>query len=155
MKTLSFLLQKEFKQIFRNPTLLKMIVALPIIQLIILPLAADYEIKNINVAVVDHDHSSFSRELTDKIVSSGYFILVDYGNNSRKGMELIESDEADIVLEIPSNFERNLIRENKEELFLAINAINGTKANVGGAYLSRIITDFNRDIQLKRQCVQC
>ena len=54
MKTLSFLLQKEFRQIFRNPTLLKMILALPVIQLIILPLAADYEIKNISYNIGFH-----------------------------------------------------------------------------------------------------
>jgi len=149
MKTLSFLLRKEFKQIFRNPTLLRMILAIPVIQLSILPLAADFEIKNINVVVVDHDHSTYSRELVDKITASNYFILIDYINNARKGFNYLESDEADVILEIPADFERNLVRENHEQLFLAINAINGTKANVGGGYLVRVINDFNQEIQLE------
>lgn len=147
MKTLSFLLQKEFKQIFRNPTLLRMILVIPVIQLAILPLAADFEIKNINVVVVDQDHSTNSRDLVDKITASGYFVLVDYTNSSKQGLEYLESDEADVVLEIPPDFERNLVRENHEQLFLAINAINGTKANVGGGYLSRVIADFNQEIR--------
>lgn len=149
MRVLSFLLQKEFKQIFRNPTLLRMILAIPVIQLSILPLAADFEIKNINVVVVDHDHSTYSRELVDKINASNYFILIDYTNNARKGFNYLESDEADVILEIPADFERNLVRENHEQLFLAINAINGTKANVGGGYLVRVINDFNQDIRLE------
>ncbi|MDW3209651.1 MAG: ABC transporter permease [Reichenbachiella sp.] len=149
MKTLSFLLQKEFKQIFRNPTLLRMILAMPIIQLAILPLAADFEIKNINVVIVDHDRSTYSIDLVNKIIASGYFILVDYINSERQGFDYLESDEADVVLEIPLDFERNLIRENHEQLFLAINAINGTKANVGGGYLSRVIGDFNQEIRME------
>ena len=43
------ILEKEFRQIFRNPTILRMIIVMPIFQLILIPLAADYEIKNINI----------------------------------------------------------------------------------------------------------
>ena len=49
MRTLKFLLRKEFLQIFRDKLILRMIFALPVIQLIILPYAATYEIKNISI----------------------------------------------------------------------------------------------------------
>ena len=78
MRTLKFILLKEFRQIFRNKTILPMIVAMPLLQLLILPLAADYEIKNINISIVDHDRSSLSRELAERIIASGYFITVSY-----------------------------------------------------------------------------
>jgi len=148
MKTLSFLLQKEFRQIFRNPTLLRMILALPVIQLTILPLAADYEIKNINLVVVDHDLSTYSRNLTNKITASGYFKLIDYSNNTQKSFAYMEEDEADVVLEIPQDFERNLVKEGSEAVLLSLNAINGTKANVGGAYISQVVRDFNQEIRM-------
>jgi ABC-2 type transport system permease protein len=48
----------------------------PIIQLIILPLAANFEVKNINVAFVDYDRSTYSQKLMNKIASSGYFRIV-------------------------------------------------------------------------------
>ncbi len=147
MNTLLFLLQKEYRQIFRNPTLLRMILAIPVIQLTILPLAADFEIKNINVAIVDYDRSTYSRDLVHKIESSGYFVLVDYNGDPKASFGYLESDEADVIIEIPEGFERNLVRENHEELFLSINAINGTKANVGGGYLSQVIQDFNQEIR--------
>ena len=78
MRTLKFILRKEFRQIFRDPGILRVILIMPVIQLLILPWAADYEIKNIKLAVVDHDHSEYSRQLRNKITSSGYFILTDY-----------------------------------------------------------------------------
>lgn len=149
MRTLKFLLQKEFKQIFRNKALLPLIFVMPVIQLLLLPLAADYEVKNIHISIVDHDHSSYSQKLISKITASGYFQLTDYGNSFQRAFDQIEKDKSDLILEIPEGFERNLVRENNEKLFIAVNAINGVKANLGGAYLNQIITDYNSEIRLQ------
>ena len=73
MRTLKILLQKEFRQIFRNKIILRIATIMPIMQFLILPLAANFEIKNINLVVVDHDHSVDSRKLLSDITSSGYF----------------------------------------------------------------------------------
>ena len=81
MRTLKYLLQKEFRQIFRNSIILRMIIAVPIVQLLIIPLTADYEVKNINISVVDHDHSTYSRQMIQSITASGYFKLIDYGES--------------------------------------------------------------------------
>jgi ABC-2 type transport system permease protein len=146
MRTLSFLLQKEFLQIFRNKAILALIMLMPVIQLLVLPWAADYEIKNIQIAIVDHDHSSYSQKLIAKITASGYFKLQGYNNSYKEAFQLIESDKADLILEIPSGFERQLHRENVQKVLVAVNAINGTKAGLGGAYLASIINQFNQVI---------
>lgn len=148
MRTIRFLLQKEFRQIFRNRIILAMIVAMPAIQLMILPLAADYEIKNINIVIVDNDRSAYSQRLISTITASGYFRLTGFDSSFDEAIQLIEADVADLLLEVPAGFERNLIRENEEGLSIAVNAINGVKANLGGSYLSSIIRNFNRDIRL-------
>lgn len=149
MKTLKFLLQKEFKQIFRNTAILRIIFMVPILQLIIIPMAADYEVRNVNVAVADHDHSTYSQQLIQEIAASKYFKLVDYSNSYQQAVKYIESDKADIVLEIPQNFERDIVKNDESSLFLSVNAVNGMKANLGAAYLQNIIRDFNRFIRLK------
>ena len=149
MRTLLFLLQKEFLQIFRNKALLPLIFVVPFVQLLILPLAADYEMKNINISIVDHDHSSYSQKLISKITASGYFILAGYHASYRDARVQIENDEADLVLEIPAGFERNLVRNNQEKLFIAVNAINGSKASIGGAYLGQIIKSFNEAVRME------
>jgi len=149
MRTIRFLLIKEFRQIFRNKAILAMILVVPIVQFLILPLAADYEIKNINLSIVDNDHSTHSQGLIAKITASGYFKLTKYNASYKEALKLIESDKADLILEIPDGFERNLIRESKEKVFIAVNAINGTKANLGASYLTSIIGDFNRNLRLE------
>lgn len=149
MRTLRFLLRKEFRQIFRDKAIVAMIFFMPMVQLIIMPLAADYEVRNINLSVVDHDKSSYSQKLISKIVASGYFRLAGYNASFKEAFGLIESDKADLILEIPHDFERNLIREDHQKLFVAVNAINGTKASLGGSYLGSIIGDFNADIRMQ------
>ncbi len=149
MRTLKFLLQKEFRQIFRDKTIIAIILVMPTIQLLILPLAANYEIKNINLSITDHDRSAYSSQLISKITASGYFKLTGYNDSFKESLENIESEKADLTLEIPANFERNLIREEEQKVFLAVNAINGVKANLGGAYLSTIIRNYNQDLRME------
>lgn len=149
MRTLRFLLQKEFRQIFRDPAILRIIFIMPMMQLLFLPLAADYEMKNINLTVVDQDHSSYSQQLISKITSSGYFKLTNYSDSYKIAMEDIEQDKSDLILTIPAKFEKDLVKENESTVFMSVNAINGVKANLGGAYLGRILQDYNREVRLK------
>lgn len=149
MKTLLFLLQKEFKQISRNRIIIAMVTAVPVVQLLILPFAADFEMKNINIAVVDLDHSSYSRNLIAKIPSSGYFRLTGYPPSYAAALRLVERNKADIILEIPQDFERGLVREGRQQLFIAANAINGVNAGLGTSYLVSILQEFNAGIRVR------
>jgi len=147
MRVLKFLLQKEFLQIFRDPSIFRILFIAPTIQLLILPLAADYQIKNINLGVVDHDRSAYSTKLVNKIVASGYFRLKDYSNTFQLGLHAIEQDKTDLILEIPTHFERDLVKENEATLFIAANSINGVKAGLGTAYIQNIIQDYNGEVR--------
>lgn len=147
MRTLRFILQKEFKQIFRDPAILRIILVMPISQLLVLPWAADYEVKNINLAVIDHDQSQVTRQLLSKITASGYFRLAAYTPSYPVAAEALAANRADIILQIPAHFERDLVRQQQSPVFLAVNAINGTKAILGSAYLQNILSDFNNQLR--------
>ncbi|MET3028635.1 ABC transporter permease [Flavobacterium sp. UW10123] len=149
MKVLRFILQKEFRQIFRDKTILAMMFFVPIFQLIILPLAANFEVKSVNVVYVDHDHSSYSQKLINKIGSSGYFHVVGAPASYLEGLKFIERADADLILEIPSGFERNLVREGSQKVNIAADAINGTKSNIGNAYLNVVLADFSHDLDIR------
>src|SRR5215510_114559 len=114
-----YLLEKEFKQIMRNPFMPKIILIFPCMALLVFPWAANFEIKNINLSVVDNDHSSYSNQLVQKIISSGYFRLTSFAANPKKALHDIEKDKADVILEIPANFERDLVREQNASLLIS------------------------------------
>lgn len=149
MKKLLVILEKEFRQVFRNPAILRMVLIMPVIQLLVFPFAANYEVKNVLLSVVDHDHSSYSQKFINKISGSAYFKLVDYSPSYDEAMVSIESGAADLIIEIPAGFEKSLVKENKSTMLIAVNAVNGVKANLGGAYAAGIIRDFNSEIQME------
>ncbi len=149
MRALRILLEKEFRQIFRNPAILRLMFMMPTIQLLLLPLAADYEVKHVNVCVVDYDRSPYSQRLVNKIKSTDYFQLVDYTDSYDQALRQLARDEADVVLQISDGFERSLVKENETTVFLAVNAVNGVKANLGGAYLRGVIADFNNEVRVE------
>lgn len=153
MKVLRFLLEKEFKQIFRDKSIVAMMFVLPILQLGVLPIAMNFEVKQINLAVVDNDKSTLSYKLINKVGSTGYFQIVAAEPSYRQAFEHIKTGEADIIMEIPNAFERNLIREKVQKINLSVDAINGTKSTLGTAYLTSVINDFNKHIQLHQNNV--
>lgn len=147
MRSLKFLLQKEFRQIFRNPAILRMIFMMPVIQLIVLPQVADYEIRNVNIGIIDHDHSSYSREMIRKVGSPGTFVLAGSYERYSDALEDVEHDRVDLILEIPNGFERTLVREDEAKVAIAVNAINGVRANLGAAYLNTILRNYNQEVR--------
>ncbi|RAJ08910.1 ABC-2 type transport system permease protein [Chitinophaga skermanii] len=147
MRTILYLLQKEFLQIFRNKAMLPIITVMPIVQLLILSFAANYEIKNMNIAIVDQDLSPYSKRLSQKMVASGYFRLAYQSMNADEAYEELASDRADLVMVIPRHFERDLIKHDESSIQLLVNAINGTKAGLANGYANVIIQQFNNEIR--------
>lgn len=147
MKTIGYIIQKEFKQIFRNKGMLPIIFILPLIQLIILSNAATFEIKNIKFSYIDNDNTSFSRGLIDKFEASTYFNVVSSFPSKKMASSAMLKGEVDVILEIPPYFERNLSKNKKTDLSVIINAIDGATAGVENVYINQIVQRFNKNAQ--------
>ena len=119
-----------------------MIVTMPTIMLFVLPWAAVFEQKDIHLSIVDNDHSTLSRTLTEELSASKYFNLKQYTSSYDKALDLVKKDESSIILVFPQNFEKNILREHKVNFMLNIDALNGQKAGVGLSYISLIINDY-------------
>lgn len=149
MRVLLCILKKEFSQIFKDKMILAMMFIMPTLQLIIMPLAANFEIKNITVAYVDKDHSLQSRDLQHKIYSSGYFKQTQTVDHFDQALEQLKKGQADVVVEIPVDFAQNIVKTRHTQINITIDAINGTKSSLGAAYLSQVIQDFNSGLAPK------
>lgn len=137
--TLKYLIHKEFLQIRRNAFLPKLIILFPIIIMCVMPWVMNMEIKNIIVDVVDNDHSSLSQRLIDRISASDYFLFHGQRDSYREALKDVEESNADVILEIPQHFERDYVNGKLPQVLIAANAVNGTKGNMGSAYLSNIV----------------
>lgn len=123
-----------------------MIFAVPLIQMLVLVFAATFDMKKIDMVVVDKDLSETSRELIAKFDAIPFYHLAFAVPDETLGEEMLLSDDADAILVIPANMERSLIRDDKARLQLLVNAIDGNTAQLIYAYSSRIIGHFNRNL---------
>lgn len=146
MRTIGFIIKKEFKQIFRNKGMLPIIFILPILQLVILSNAATYEVKNIKFSYIDNDRSTVSRELIEKFKATSYFDVVSEFSDFGSANSAMLSGETDVILEIPPLFEQKLRKEKTAGLGITINAIDGAAAGVESGYINQIILDYNRGL---------
>ncbi len=148
MRKIKYILQKEFIQVFRDKTMLPMILGVPIIQLVILVHAATLEMKSIDMYVIDKDLSSMSHKLINKFDGSPFYNINGVSFSLDKALETLEKNKTDVIVQIPYGFERDLIRENETEVQLLIDGINGTTASLINAYSSAVISGFNRNIMV-------
>lgn len=139
---IKFLIEKEFKQLLRNSFLPKLILVFPCMIMLLMPWAVNLEIKNIQLNIVDNDHSAISQRLVNKIAASTYFRLVEVPASYEEGLRNIEIGTADIVMEIPRHLERDWMNGEDTHILIAANAVNGTKGGLGSSYLSSIINDY-------------
>jgi len=150
MRTITYILQKEFFQIFRNRTMVFIIIMVPLIQLFILAHAATMEIKNVDIFVVDLDKSQTSRDLLGKFEGSPFFKIIDYSFSYAEAGEALKKNNADLIIQIPANFEKELEKDAKSDVQLVVNAINNSVASLTNAYAFSIIMDFNRSIVVNK-----
>lgn len=143
-------MQKEFRQIFRNKTMLPIIFVIPIVQLLILAFAVTFEIKNINLVIVDQDHSVASRQLVSKFTAPPFYHIKAYCDTYLQAEELLKTGKAHQILIIPTRFERDLQTETSASVQLITNAIDGSAAAIMNAYGNSIIMDYNQDIRIEQ-----
>ena len=147
MKSLKYLIEKEFKHMFRNPLIPRLIVLFPTMVLLVFPWAVSFEIKNIKIDVVDHSKSVYSRRLTDKIAASQYFILNDTPPDYQTAMMNMEQGETDMILEIPATFDKEMVKSRSTGVGVAVNAVNGTQGLLGSNYIMQITNEFSTDLR--------
>lgn len=143
---IKYLIEKEFKQIKRNPFLPKLIMMFPVLVMLVFPWVASLDVKDINLCVIDNDHSTYSKRLVHKASSSGYFRITHVADTYGEAIESMERSKSDIILEIAHGFESNLIKEKRAEVMIVANAVNGTKGGLSSSYLARIVGDFTAEI---------
>ena len=140
MKTLKFLIRKEFLQIRRNAFLPRLIVIFPIMMMCVMPWVMNMEVKNVIVDVVDNDRTTRSQQLVHSIEASNYFIFNSQMPTYQDALNDIEMSRADIVVVIPQYYSRDLTQGKQPQVLIAANAVNGTKGAMGSAYLTQIVT---------------
>ncbi|MCF0188219.1 MAG: ABC transporter permease [Bacteroidaceae bacterium] len=150
---LPYLINKELRQIMRNRALPVVFLLLPLALGNMIPRLATQEVRGLRLAVIDSDHSSFSRRLTQKIDASGYISLACSVSSYKEAISRVSSGEADVILSIPHGYERGFLTSGEPPVVqVHANAVNGTKGAMASAYISQIVSLFSQDIAHEQGC---
>jgi ABC-2 type transport system permease protein len=146
VRVLRVLLRKEFLQIVRDPVLMRMILIMPLVQLLILANAVTFEVRHARTYVLDQDHSSASRDVVERMRGSGRFVVAAAARSRRHADEAMLHRDADAILVIPAGFERDLVRDRSASVQLILNAEDGAAAAVLRSYASRVLEAYAVEI---------
>ncbi len=146
MRTILYLIRKEFIQIFRNKFIGRAIFGVPIVQLLILVPAVTFEIKSVRLVVIDRDMTSESRGLISRLEGSTFFRLSYSVASEEEANNLMDEEKCDLVLQIPPGFGKNIGVGRPAGLLASVNAINASNAQLSWVYLNGVIRDYNMNI---------
>lgn len=146
MRIILYLIRKEFLQIFRNKFISKAIFAVPIVQMLVLVPAVTFEIRNINIGIVDLDQTSESHNLVNKLESSGFFHVAFSTFSQSEADAMLHKRECDMILNIPEGFGREAGTLGKAKLLASVDAINASAAQLSWAYLNGVIGGYNIEL---------
>ena len=149
MRTILYLIRKEFLQIFRNKFIGRAIFGVPIVQMLLLVPAVTFEIKNVRLCVIDRDISADSRALITQLEGSTFFKIKYSTFSEEEANNLMHRNKCDLILQIPSGFGKNIGTGNPGKILTTINAINATTAQLSWAYLNGILRDYNMNILIE------
>ncbi len=146
MRTVFFLVRKEFLQIFRDRTTVFQIFMIPVVQLLVLANAATFDVKQVRMLVVDEDRSTVSGALVERLEAGRQFKVVRYEPTDVSVEHALLDREVTAVLHIPRRFEEDLVRHGHATVQLVLNAEEGATAGIVQSNATAILTAYAAEL---------
>ena len=138
---------KEWIQIRRDWRSLVIALCFPVILLLLFGYALSMDVKNLKMAVLDHDQSALSRQFLAHFQHSEYILLERMLSNEKEGDALINQGAISMFMVIPSGFESRILTGKKPDIQLILDGSDSTSATVADGYVKMILQSFNSDIR--------
>lgn len=139
LRILGALLRKEVIGIRRNPLVPRIIIMLPIMTMLVMPLVATMDVKHVDIAVVDNDHSQLSRRIVSDINASDVLSVSDVCGTFIDALSRLEAGDIDVILTIPSDYEKNISTGTIPKVDIQANGVNATKGTLGAQYTAQSV----------------
>ena len=145
MQRILYLLQKEFRQIFRDRPMLVIMLFVPLVQTVILGFAITTDVKNIKLIIYDADNSFASRELCRRFINNPYFNFVGYAEGPAGIHEALNKWQAQIGVFITPHFSRDIEHGLKLQMQLLADGLDGNTAGIAVGYAQGILTAYAQE----------
>lgn len=136
---------KEFRHIFRDFRLILILFGMPVVQVLLFGFAITNDIKNAPIAILDNSKDYLTQKITDKILSSDYFILKKNLNTNKEIGDYFKDGSVKEVIIFENNFAENLEKNKKANIQIITDASEPNTAKMLVLYTNSIINDFQKN----------
>lgn len=142
---------KEFYHIFRDFRTMIVLFMIPILLVLLFGFVINNDIKDAKIAILDNSKDNITRNLTQKITSSGYFKL-DRNLYSYNGIEeIFQEGNVKMVLIFEADFGKNLEKLGTANLQVLTDASEPNTANILVSYMNALVLDFTREQMMEQK----
>jgi len=139
------ILRKEWIQVRRDPMTLRLIIALPLMQLFLFGYAINSDPKHLPTGVISASHSQYERSLIAALQNTGYYDVRSLPSEAA-GEKALAQGELLFVLNIPADFDRSVDRGEKPTVLMDADATDPSAIGNATAALSSITGALTRDM---------
>lgn len=141
------ILLKEVLQIGRDRLTLAMIIGVPLMQLTLFGFAINFNPKALPTAVSISDPGTFSRSIIAALRNSSYFDLVAETRSPAEARKLLQDGKVLFVVEIPTNFTRDIVRGAQPEMLMEVDATDPASSGFAlSAFNALTVTALRDDL---------
>lgn len=137
---------KEFYHIFRDKRTMLVLFGMPVVQLLLFGFVITNEIKDIKIAILDYSKDNVTRQLSLKLLSSGYFKLDEYLTKQSDIEPAFRNGKVKEVIVFERNFAEKLKRSGTAGIQILADASDANTANLIANYTTAIIMDYSRNL---------
>ncbi|HRY31519.1 MAG TPA: ABC transporter permease [Bacteroidales bacterium] len=142
MKKFLGFVRKEFHHIFRDRRTLLILFGMPVVQLLLFGYVIVNDLRNARIAVLDLASDQVSREITGKIISSGFFRLVTYLESERDIHEVLKQGQVREVIIFEKDFARKLQSDGRAAVQVIADASEPNTARMMVNYTQGILMSY-------------
>lgn len=142
-------IKKEFFHIFRDHRSMVILFGMPLVMVLLFGFAITNDITNAKIAILDNSKDNVTREISQKLVSSGYFILQDYLEDQSDIEKVFTQGKVKEVVVFEQDFAKKLITEGSAGVQLILDASDPNTANMISSYTTGIITTYSMELMQK------
>ncbi|MBC8319860.1 MAG: ABC transporter permease [Bacteroidetes bacterium] len=136
-------IKKEFFHIFRDYRSMVILFGMPLVMVLLFGFAITNDITNARIAILDNSKDIVTHQITQKLISSGYFLLEKNITSQNDIEEAFTQGKIKAVMVFEPDFARKLKTEAQAGVQIILDASEPNTASIINAYASGIINTYS------------
>jgi ABC-2 type transport system permease protein len=126
LERLGAMVRKEFVQMRRDPTTLRLMLAVPVMQLLIFGFAVRTDVRNLPTVIFDQSRTQESRSFVQSLVATDNFLVKSEVHSYAEAIEAVDAGRARAAVVFPPDYARSLKRGDTAPIQVLVDASDPT-----------------------------